>query len=99
ADAVRGGMISSCAVPTDRTGWCWGKNHDGQLGTGQTTATGPNLPTPINDAGQPPPTIVSLGDSFISGEGGRWAGNTNDNQNTWRIDALGPHAYYDNDAD
>jgi hypothetical protein len=35
--------------------------------------------------------VVSMGDSFISGEAGRWAGNTNDLP-SW-IDALGPDAY------
>lgn len=40
------------------------------------------------------PWVVSLGDSFISGEAGRWAGNQ-----TWStddVDALGPNAYLDN---
>ena len=40
------------------------------------------------------PWVVSLGDSAISGEAGRWAGNTN--QDSSEIDALGPTAYYDN---
>lgn len=40
------------------------------------------------------PWVVSLGDSYISGEGGRWAGNTD--QSSSRIDALGPTAYFDN---
>ena len=40
------------------------------------------------------PWVVSLGDSYISGEAGRWAGNT-DNSSS-EIDALGPTAYYDN---
>jgi len=40
------------------------------------------------------PWIVSLGDSFISGESGRWAGNSNV---SFRLtDALGPGAYFDN---
>ena len=39
------------------------------------------------------PTVVTLGDSAISGEAGRWAGNTN--QSSSRIDALGPTAYWD----
>jgi hypothetical protein len=43
------------------------------------------------------PTVVSLGDSFISGEAGRWAGNTNESSS--KIDALGPTAYYDNATD
>ncbi|MGD0454035.1 MAG: hypothetical protein ABSB69_10600 [Solirubrobacteraceae bacterium] len=40
------------------------------------------------------PTTVSLGDSYISGEAGRWAGNTNESSS--KIDALGSTAYYDN---
>lgn len=37
--------------------------------------------------------VVSVGDSYISGEGGRWAGNTNGGSDA--IDALGPTAYWD----
>jgi hypothetical protein len=37
--------------------------------------------------------IVTLGDSAISGEAGRWAGNTNGDPA--RTDALGPPAYWD----
>jgi hypothetical protein len=40
------------------------------------------------------PWIVSVGDSAISGEAGRWAGNTNGDSSN--VDALGPTAYYDN---
>ena len=40
------------------------------------------------------PWVVSVGDSYISGEAGRWAGNTNNGEQY--IDALGPTAYYDN---
>ena len=40
--------------------------------------------------------VVSVGDSFISGEAGRWAGNTNDS--TSKIDAGGSDAYWDNSA-
>lgn len=39
------------------------------------------------------PTVVSLGDSFISGEAGRWAGNTNGKPDL--ADALGRRAYWD----
>jgi hypothetical protein len=39
-------------------------------------------------------TVVSLGDSFISGEAGRWAGNTDESSS--KTDALGSTAYYDN---
>ena len=39
------------------------------------------------------PTVVTLGDSAISGEAGRWAGNTNDSYT--KADALGSTAYWD----
>ena len=40
------------------------------------------------------PWIVTVGDSAISGEAGRWAGNTNGPASN--VDALGPSAYHDN---
>lgn len=40
-----------------------------------------------------PAWVVTLGDSAISGEAGRWAGNTN--MSSWRHDT-GADAYYDN---
>jgi hypothetical protein len=40
------------------------------------------------------PWVVSVGDSAISGEAGRWAGNTNNSPSL--TDALGSTAYYDN---
>jgi hypothetical protein len=40
------------------------------------------------------PWVVSVGDSAISGEAGRWAGNTNNSPSL--VDALGSTAYYDN---
>jgi hypothetical protein len=39
------------------------------------------------------PNIVSVGDSYISGEAGRWAGNASSES---YVDALGSSAYYDN---
>jgi hypothetical protein len=42
------------------------------------------------------PYTVSVGDSYISGEAGRWAGNTNESSS--KIDALGSTAYDDNSA-
>ena len=46
------------------------------------------------DDGGGGPWVVSLGDSYISGEAGRWAGSSN--ESTTYADALGPTAYYDN---
>ncbi len=40
------------------------------------------------------PWVVSLGDSYISGEAGRWAGNSNNSSGS--VDAGGAKAYYDN---
>ena len=40
------------------------------------------------------PWVVSLGDSYIAGEGGRWAGNSNNSSSS--VDAGGSTAYYDN---
>jgi hypothetical protein len=55
------------------------------FGTAVAHADGPGVGTPA---------VVSVGDSAISGEAGRWAGNTNDSSS--KVDALGPTAYYDN---
>lgn len=42
------------------------------------------------------PWVVTLGDSYISGEAGRWAGSSN--ASSTRADALGSTAYFDNPA-
>ncbi len=59
------------------------------------TAAEPSAEPAGDPAGDP--WIVSLGDSYISGEAGRWAGNTDDSSSL--TDALGPTAYYDNPTD
>lgn len=52
---------------------------------GSAAADGPGAGTPW---------VVSLGDSYISGEAGRWAGNSNNSSAS--VDAGGPTAYFDN---
>ena len=54
------------------------------------------VPTPAHadGPGVGSPWVVTLGDSYISGEAGRWAGNSNNGEQY--IDALGSTAYYDN---
>ena len=60
-------------------------------------ATGLNVVPALADGpGVGTPTVVSVGDSAISGEAGRWAGNTNVSPSN--VDALGSTAYYDNAA-
>jgi len=63
------------------------------LAAGLVTTVGAS-PALADGPGVGSPWIVSLGDSYISGEAGRWAGNSNNGESY--IDALGPTAYYDN---
>ena len=63
-------------------------------GAQQPTPTGTGTSEPAADD----PWIVSLGDSYISGEAGRWAGNTSTLPESAN-DALGPTAYFDNPTD
>jgi hypothetical protein len=58
--------------------------------TTTTTTTTPTTQPPTGDR-----WVVTLGDSAISGEAGRWAGNTNGD--SWRHDT-GSDAYFDNEA-
>lgn len=51
-------------------------------------------PLPADGPGVGTPWVVTLGDSYISGEAGRWAGASNSDSD--RADALGPTAYFDN---
>jgi hypothetical protein len=56
-------------------------------------ALGLAAPAAADGPGVGTPAVVTLGDSAISGEAGRWAGNTNGDPA--RTDALGPTAYWD----
>ena len=51
-------------------------------------------PARADGPGSGAPWTATVGDSYISGEAGRWAGNTNESS-SW-IDALGSTAYDDN---
>lgn len=69
-----------------------------QVSAENSEGVGPPARTAITTPGPDDlPWVVSLGDSFISGEGGRWAGNA-DVDDHWRIDALGESAYWDGDG-
>ncbi|MGA8246514.1 MAG: hypothetical protein WB797_06375 [Nocardioides sp.] len=58
------------------------------------TVVGLGAPAHADGPGVGTPWVVSVGDSYISGEAGRWAGNSNASESY--VDALGPTAYYDN---
>src|SRR4051812_45118061 len=51
-------------------------------------------PANADGPGSGSPWVISVGDSYISGEAGRWAGNANNGESVH--DALGNSAYYDN---
>ncbi|MEV7397671.1 hypothetical protein [Aeromicrobium sp. NPDC092404] len=51
-------------------------------------------PAQADGPGVGTPYVVSVGDSYISGEAGRWAGSSNASAS--RADALGGTAYFDN---
>lgn len=64
------------------------------LGGGVVASTLGATPAAADGPGVGTPWVVSLGDSAISGEAGRWAGNTNNGSSL--IDAGGANAYWDN---
>jgi hypothetical protein len=51
-------------------------------------------PAQADGPGVGTPWVVTVGDSYISGEAGRWAGSSNTSSSY--ADALGPTAYFDN---
>jgi len=53
-------------------------------------------PAVADGPGSGPPWVASLGDSYVSGEAGRWAGSSNVSSSY--ADALGRTAYFDNAA-
>jgi hypothetical protein len=60
---------------------------------GVLTVLAPAAPAQADGPGSGTPWVVTIGDSYISGEAGRWAGSSNASSS--RADALGPTAYYD----
>jgi hypothetical protein len=67
---------------------------DGKRGVVDLTATGAKAVVPGTG-----PIVVALGDSYISGEAGRWAGNVIKTSNFGVTDALSYKAYDDAGAD
>jgi len=67
------------------------------VGLSAAAALSTALPARADGPGVGAPWVATVGDSYISGEAGRWAGNTNTGEQY--IDALGPTAYYDNSTD
>ncbi|GAB3765540.1 hypothetical protein FB382_002087 [Nocardioides ginsengisegetis] len=64
------------------------------LGAGFLVALTAAAPAQADGPGVGSPWVVTVGDSYISGEAGRWAGSSN--TSSAYADALGSTAYYDN---
>lgn len=87
-------------LPRRRTGACLGAVTAGVVvmtlvlpaGAGSAVQRAPVTSVPAS-SGDQHRWVVTLGDSYISGEGGRWAGNITGLPGP--VDALGPNAYYD----
>lgn len=78
----------------------WGVTAAATIALGAALLAGPGaqaapplLDSAPRSAPEGEPWVVSLGDSYISGEAGRWAGN--ESGGTRNIDALGRAAYWD----
>lgn len=88
---------TSTTEPPDTSGGSGDSDdNDGTESADESTTTTTTTTEPP-DAGPPdgPPMIISLGDSYISGEAGRWAGNPFRLLNYSVTDALGSDAYAD----
>ncbi|MGN6611509.1 MAG: hypothetical protein ACTHLJ_07015 [Angustibacter sp.] len=82
-------------APTGRTLRArWRRGWAVTLAVGAVAAAALAGAAPATAAPSGSPWVVSLGDSYISGEAGRWAGSSN--ASTTPADALGSTAYYDN---
>ena len=66
------------------------------LATGGLTSVAMAGPAAADGPGSGTPWVASLGDSYVSGEAGRWAGSSNVSSSY--ADALGSAAYFDNAA-
>src|SRR5450631_3932595 len=66
----------------------------GLMATGGLTAVALAGPAAADGPGSGTPWVASLGDSYVSGEAGRWAGSSNVSSSY--ADALGSAAYFDN---
>jgi hypothetical protein len=66
------------------------------LATSGLTAVALAGPAAADGPGSGTPWVATLGDSYMSGEAGRWAGNSN--TSSTYADALGGTAYFDNAA-
>jgi alpha-tubulin suppressor-like RCC1 family protein len=60
--AISAGSLSSCALHSDTTVWCWGDNSNGELGIGSASGGGP---TPIQVPGLTEIETLSVGGGSV----------------------------------
>ncbi len=58
--AVTVGSTGSCALATDATAWCWGRDSSGELGNGAALTGSQASPTPADTAGTIPDTWTAI---------------------------------------
>ncbi|MBK8010305.1 MAG: hypothetical protein IPK13_03095 [Deltaproteobacteria bacterium] len=77
--SISAGYYHACAVKTDRTVWCWGRNLDGEVGDG-TTAQFRSLPVMVSLPG-PADEVMGAGSSSFAmlSDGSVWAWGYNAN--------------------
>ena len=77
--SIAAGYYHACAVKTDRTVWCWGRNLDGEVGDG-TTAQFRSLPVMVSLPG-PADEVQGAGSSSFAllSDGSVWAWGYNAN--------------------
>ena len=75
AVGISRGHDHACAVLDDGSGWCWGDNIVGELGSERQAGSAATEPVPVRIAGVPSLTAVSAGGGFtcaLAGDGGAW---------------------------
>ena len=87
---LRRGSLALAALALVLTGCTASTDSHVPRASGATSAPS-SEPVPTQPPG--PRWVVTLGDSYISGEGARWGGNTAGPAG--KVDALGPDAYFD----
>lgn len=76
--ALGTGYENTCAIKIDGTLWCWGANHDGQVGN---LGTDDDVLTPAQIGNESNWTIVTLGFNYvcaIKNDGTLWCWGSND---------------------
>jgi hypothetical protein len=89
-EVVKGEILPSVEKTLPQGVYFWQAVYSGDLTHAKATS---QCVEAVQRVAQNDPWIVSVGDSYISGEGGRWAGNVGEKSKVNKIDALRAKAY------